>query len=52
MKIFSFAMVYAAIVFLIYMLIKLFRFAYGRIKAYIINRKLSKLSETETKKDD
>lgn len=48
MKFFSYAMVYAVIVFLIYMLIKFFRFAYVRIKAYVIRRKLSK---TE-KKDD
>ncbi len=42
MKLFSYAMIYAVIVFLIYNLIKLFRFAYVRIKAYVIRRKLAK----------
>ena len=51
MKLFSYAMVYAFIVFLIYMLIKLFRFAYVHIKAYVIRRKLSKFEETEKKAD-
>lgn len=30
----------------------LVRFAYVRIKAYVIRRKLSKLAESESKKDD
>lgn len=57
MNLFSYAMVYAVIVFLIYLLIKLFRFAFVRIKAYVMRRKLSKKGavndnlETE-KKDD
>lgn len=51
MKLFSYAMVYAFIVFLIYMVIKFFCFAYNHIKAYVIRRKLSKLTATE-KKDD
>lgn len=51
MKFFSYAMAYAVIVFLIYMVIKFFRFAYVRIKAYVIRRKLSNRAETE-KKDD
>lgn len=51
MKFFSYAMAYAVIVFLIYMVIKFFRFSYVRIKAYMISRKLSKASESE-KKDD
>ena len=42
MKVFSYAMIYAVIVFLIYNLIKFFRFAFVRIKAYVIRRKLSK----------
>lgn len=42
MKIFSYAMLYAFIVFLIYMVIRFFRFAYVRIKAYVIRRKLTK----------
>ena len=57
MKYFFYAMVYAVIVFLIYYLIKLFRFAYVRIKAYVIRRKLSKVVENDKnidteKKDD
>lgn len=58
MKFFSYAMFYAFFVFLIYLFIKFFRFAYVRIKAYVIRRKLSKKvalndanPETE-KKDD
>ena len=51
MKLFSYAMIYALIAFVLYGLISFFRFAYVRIKAYMIRRKLSKLSETE-KKDD
>lgn len=42
MKIFSYAMVYAFFVFLIYLFIKFFHFAYVHIKAYVIRRKLSK----------
>lgn len=57
MKLFSYAMVYAVIVFLIYMVIKFFRFAYVRIKAYMIRRKLSKkvtvnADNLETEKKD
>lgn len=51
MKLFSYAMVYAFIVFLIYLFVQLFRFAYVRIKAYVIRRKLAKLTETEKKAD-
>ena len=51
MKFFSYAMAYAVIVFLIYMVIKFFRFAYVRIKAYIIRRKLSKVADSEKKLD-
>lgn len=42
MKLFSYAMVYAFIVFLIYNLVKFFRYAFVRVKAYVIRRKLSK----------
>lgn len=42
MNIFSYAMVYAFIVFLIYLLYKFFHFSFVRIKAYVIRRKLSK----------
>jgi len=58
MNLFSYAMVYAVIAFLIYNLIKFFHFAFVRIKAYVIRHKLSKKVvlndenlETE-KKDD
>ena len=51
MNFFSYAMAYAVIVFLIYIVIRFFRFAYVRVKAFAIRRKLSKLEETE-KKDD
>lgn len=58
MKLFSYAMVYAVIVFLIYNLFKFFRFAFVRIKAYVIHRKLSKavtdenLDSEQKDKDD
>lgn len=51
MKFFSYALIYAFFVFVLYMLFKFFRFAYVRIKSYIIRRKLSKLAETEKKND-
>lgn len=51
MKLFSYAMVYAFIGFLIYLLIKFFRFAFVRIKAYMIRRKLSKVADSEKKLD-
>ena len=51
MKLFSYAMVYAFIVFLIYLVFKLFRFVFVRIKAFVLRRKLSKLAETEKKAD-
>ena len=50
MKFFSYALVYAFLAFVFYGLISFIRFAYVRIKAYIIRRKLSNLSETETNK--
>lgn len=57
MKLFSYAMVYAFIVFLIYLFFKFFHFAFVRIKAYVIRRKLSKIDavnieELETEKKD
>lgn len=57
MKLFSYAMVYAFIVFLIYLFFKFFRFAFVRIKAYVLRRKLSKVVKTDVnvdpvKKDD
>ena len=47
MKLFSYAMLYAFFVFLIYLLIRVFRFAFVHIKAFVIRRKLAKLAETE-----
>ena len=37
--------------FVFYALISFIRFAYLRIKAYVIRRKLTKLAETENKDD-
>lgn len=51
MNLFSYAMLYAFIVFLIYNLFKFFRFVFVHIKAYVIRRKLSKLAETDKKAD-
>lgn len=51
MKLFSYAMIYAFIVFLIYLLIKFFRFAFVRIKAFVLRRKFSKVAKTEKKLD-
>ena len=45
-----FVCVFLAVVF--YAVLSLIRFAYVRFKAFVICRKLSKLSETEKKKDD
>lgn len=42
--------VFIAVVF--YAVISFIRFAFVRIKAYFIRRKLSKLAESESKKDD
>ena len=52
MKLFSYAMVYAFIVFLIYMFIKFFHFAFVRIKAYVIRRKISKGAKADMEKKD
>lgn len=52
MKFFSYALAYALVCFVIYLVFKLFRFFCVRIKAYVTRRKFAKLSETETKKDD
>lgn len=51
MKLLAYILVCVFIAIVFYAAISLIRFAYVRIKAYIIRRKLSKLSETE-KKDD
>lgn len=51
MKILAYFFVYAFIAAVIFAVVSLIRFAYVRIKAYVIRRKLAKLAETE-KKDD
>lgn len=51
MNLFSYAFVYAFVVFVLYLVFKFFRFVYVRIKAYMIRRKLSNLEETEKKAD-
>lgn len=45
-----FVCVFLAVVF--YAVLSLFRLAFVHIKAYFIRRKRSKLTETETNKDD
>ena len=56
MKLFSYAMIYAFVVFLIYLFCRFFHFAYVRIKAYVIRRKASKVAvnveKTDTEKKD
>lgn len=52
MKFFSYAFLYAFIVLVLFAFISFVRFAYVRIKAFLIRRKLSKLADSETKKDD
>lgn len=52
MKILAYIFVYSIIAAGIFAVISLIRLAYVHIKAYLIRRKLSKLAETETKKDD
>lgn len=49
MKFFSYAFVYAFVVFVFYCLIRFLRFVYVRVKAFATRRKLSKLAETEKK---
>lgn len=51
MKFFSYALVFAFVLFVLYALISFVRFAFVRIKAFVIRRKLSKLEETEKKAD-
>lgn len=52
MKILAYIFVYALIVAVVFAVISLVRLAYVHIKAYVIRRKLAKLAESETKKDD
>ena len=51
MKFFSYALAYAALCFVLYLVVSLFRFAYVRIKAYVIRRKLSNVAESSNKLD-
>ena len=51
MKFLAYLFVFFVVAVVFYAALSFIRFAYIRIRAYIIRRKLSKLSETE-KKDD
>lgn len=51
MKVLSFLFCVALCVVVFFSVISFFRFAYVHIKAFIIRRKLAKLSETEEKDD-
>lgn len=52
MKFFAYILVCVFLAVSFYAVISFIRFAFVRMKAYIIHRKLSKLDETEIKKDD
>lgn len=52
MNFLAYIFVLALFLFVFFSLISFLRFAYVHVKAYFIRRKLSKLSETELKKDD
>lgn len=52
MKFLSYVLVCVFLAVVFYALISFIRFAYLHIKAYVIRRKLSKLAESEIKKDD
>lgn len=52
MKFLAYVLICIFISVVFYAVISFIRFAFVRIKAYIIRRKLVKLVETETKKDD
>lgn len=52
MKFLSYILVSVFLAVVFYAVISFIRFAFVRMKAYIIRRKLRKLAETETKKDD
>lgn len=57
MNIFSYAIVYAFCFFVLYLMFKFFRFAFVRIKAFVIRRKCRKLTVNaenfdSEKKDD
>lgn len=52
MKFLAYLFVYVLIAVVLFAVISLIRVIYVHLKAYIINRKLSKRAETENKKDD
>lgn len=52
MKFLAYVLICVLIAVVFYAVISFIRFAFVRIKSYIIRRKLGKLVETETKKDD
>lgn len=52
MKFLAYFLVCIILAVVFYSVISFFHFAFVRIKAYIIRRKLSNLSESEIKKDD
>lgn len=52
MKFFAYVLVCVIIAAFFYAVISFIRFAFVHIKAYVLRRKLSKLTETEKKKDD
>jgi len=52
MKFLAYIFVCVLIAVVFYAVLSLFRLAFVHIKAYFIRRKLAKLAESETKKDD
>lgn len=52
MKFFAYILVCVFLAVVFYAVLSLVRLAFVHIKAFIIRRKLSKLTETEKKKDD
>lgn len=52
MKFFAYILVCVILVVVFYAVLSLFRLAFVHIKAYFIRRKLSKLADSESKKDD
>ena len=52
MKVLATIIVFIAICAIAFVFVSLIRFVFVHIKAYLIRRKLSKLDDSETKKDD
>lgn len=52
MKFFAYVLICVFLAVVFYAVLSLLRLAFVHIKAYFIRRKLAKLAETETKKDD